>query len=259
MSTELLNFDSRGWLGTFTAAPTLKEVSYRGPLGNVKADLYFPTPGRKVSGVLLNHGVIDTGKDDPRLKRFAGILCRAGFAVFVPDFQGMRSFRISPKDADEIQAAFENFMSLGGDRAGFVRSFRFQLRGGADDHCRVPARDPAEGPVCSFFRRILRPEECSYLATGYFDFGGKKYYREPQEYGKWVFLANIWTWSDLPGPGGPPPYPGGETAGRKSCHRPVPSSAGGRGKKYFGSFVPRRSRGDGEHFSGDSPLPSVLR
>ena len=49
--TELLNFDSRGWLETFTAAPRLREVSYRGPQGNVKADLYLPPPGRKGASV----------------------------------------------------------------------------------------------------------------------------------------------------------------------------------------------------------------
>ena len=118
--SELLRFDSRGWMERVSSPPRTKEVSYRGPLGIVKADLYLPQPGRRGSGILLNHGVIDTGKDDPRLKRFAAILCRAGFVVFVPDLKGMRSFHISPSDIDEIQAAFEEFISRGETLPGFL-------------------------------------------------------------------------------------------------------------------------------------------
>ncbi len=189
--TELLNFDSRGWLETFTAAPRLREVSYRGPQGNVKADLYLPAPGRKGSGILLNHGVIDTGKDDPRLKRFAGILCRAGFAVFVPDFEGMRSFRISPKDADEIQAAFENFISRGETAPDSCGLFGFSYGAGPTiiAACRPEIRSSVRF-VVSFGGYYDLRNVLSYLATGYSDFGGKRYYRPPQEYGKWVFLAN---------------------------------------------------------------------
>ena len=153
--SELLNFDSRGWLEIFTDTPQIKEVSYRGPLGIVKADLYLPQPGRKGSGILLNHGVIDTGKDDPRLKRFAAILCRAGFVVFVPDLKGMRSFHISPSDIDEIQAAFEDIHLPRRDSSEFVRAFWLQLRGRADDHRCLSSRNPGESTFRGLLRRIL--------------------------------------------------------------------------------------------------------
>lgn len=64
--SELLNFESKGWLVGWTPPPRVKEFIYHGPAGPVKADLYLPRPERKYPGILLNHGVIDTGKDDPR-------------------------------------------------------------------------------------------------------------------------------------------------------------------------------------------------
>jgi pimeloyl-ACP methyl ester carboxylesterase len=189
--SELLNFDSQGWLGSFTAAPIIKEVSYPGPVAKVQADLYLPASRRNGSGVLLNHGVIDTGKDDPRLKRFAGILCRAGFAVFVPEFKGMRSFRISPRDADEIRAAFQNFLSLGKTKPDSCGLFGFSYGAGPTiiAACRPEIRSRVRF-VVSFGGYYDLRNVLSYLATGYSDFGGKRYYRPPQEYGKWVFLAN---------------------------------------------------------------------
>jgi hypothetical protein len=38
----------------------------------------------------------------------------------------------------------------------------------------------------------------SFIATGYFEFRGKRYFRKPQEYGKWVFLANNLDWVESP-------------------------------------------------------------
>ena len=189
--SELLNFDSRGWLETFTPNPRFTEVSYRGPRGMGRGDLYLPPPGRKRSGILLNHGVIDTGKDDPRLKRFANILCRAGFAVFVPDFAGMRSFRISPSDVDEIQAAFQHFLSRSEILPGSLGLFGFSYGAGPTiiAACRPAIRQQARF-VVSFGGYYDLKNVLSFIATGHFDFEGRKYFRRPQEYGKWVFLAN---------------------------------------------------------------------
>ncbi len=92
--------------------PQVFQVTFQGSSGSVKADLYLPSQAKPRPGILLNHGVVDTGKDDPRLKRFAEILCHAGFVVFVPDFQGMRPFRVSSAGIDEIRRAYEAFLSL---------------------------------------------------------------------------------------------------------------------------------------------------
>ncbi len=189
--SELLNFDSRGWLGFFTVPSQIREVSYQGPLGIVKADLYLPQPGRRDSGILLNHGVIDTGKDDPRLKRFATILCQAGFVVFVPDLKGMRSFHISPSDIEEIQGAFEYFLSREEIRRNSCGLFGFSYGAGPTiiAACRPAIRERVRF-VVSFGGYYELKNVLSFIATGRFEFEGKGYFRKPQEYGKWVFLAN---------------------------------------------------------------------
>ena len=190
--SELLNFESQGWLGKWTSPPRIKDLSYNGPNGPVKADLYHPQSETKRPGILLNHGVIDTGKDDPRLRRFAEILCRSGFVVLVPDFKGMRSFHMAPSDIDEVQAAFENLISLQKyilpESCGL---FGFSYGAG-------PTMIAASRPsirervrfVVSFGGYYDLKHVLSFIATGNFEFKGKRYFRKPQEYGKWIFLAN---------------------------------------------------------------------
>ena len=190
--SELLNFEKQGWLGKWSSLPEMKEISYPGPKGTVKADLFLPQEKGKHPGILLNHGVIDTGKDDPRLRRFAEILCRSGFAVFIPDFTGMRSFRIAPSDIDEVQAAFEYFISL--ENYIFPQSsglFGFSYGAGPTIHaaCRPAMRDKVRF-LMAFGAYYDLKNVLSFMASGKFEFEGKKYFREPQEYGKWVFLAN---------------------------------------------------------------------
>lgn len=189
---ELLNFESRGWLGRWTLPPRIEEFFYKGPSGLVKADLYLPQPERNCPGILLNHGVVDTGKDDPRLRRFAEVLSRSGFVVFVPDFKGMRSFHIAPSDIDEVQAAYENLLSL--RKYVLARScglFGFSYGAGPTmiAACRPKIRQKVRF-VVSFGGYYDLKNVIAFLVTGNFEFEGKTYYRKPQEYGKWVFLAN---------------------------------------------------------------------
>lgn len=177
-------------MGYFTSDPVTREVSYSGPSGQVKADLYVRKGGRS-PGILLNHGVIDTGKDDPRLKRFAQILTRAGFIVLVPDFTGMRSFHISPSDPEEIQAAFLYLVEREEVLPNSCGLFGFSYGAGPTilASCRPPINKRVRFLV-SFGGYYDLKDVLSFIATGSFDYKGKRYRRNPQEYGKWVFLAN---------------------------------------------------------------------
>lgn len=192
---ELLNFDQPGWLEKASPSPVVKEVSWEGPLGFMKADLYLPHPEGKRGGILLNHGVIDTGKDDPRLKRFASVLCRAGFVVFVPDLKGMRSFRIAPSDIEEIKAAFSHLLSRQEVRPDSCGLFGFSYGVGPTiiAACRPEIREKVRF-VVSFGGYYDLKNVLSFIATGHFEFQGHRYFRKPQEYGKWVFLANNLDW-----------------------------------------------------------------
>jgi len=193
--SELLNFDKPGWLDKASPRPVVKEVSWEGPLGFMKADLYLPHREGKRGGILLNHGVIDTGKDDPRLKRFASVLCRAGFVVFVPDLKGMRSFRIAPSDIEEIKAAFSHLLIRQEVRPDSCGLFGFSYGAGPTiiAACRPEIRDQVRF-VISFGGYYDLKNVLSFIATGHFEFQGHRYFRKPQEYGKWVFLANNLDW-----------------------------------------------------------------
>ena len=196
---ELWNFDKPGWLGKISSCPRVKQVSWEGPQGISKADLYLPGPEGRRAGILLNHGIIDTGKDDPRLKRFATILCQAGFVVIVPDLRGMRSFRIAPSDVDEIRAAFSHFISRSEVASDSCGLFGFSYGAGPTiiAACHPEVRDKVRF-VVSFGGYCELKNVLSFIATGHFDFQGKRYFRKPQEYGKWVFLANNLAWVESP-------------------------------------------------------------
>jgi len=192
---ELLHFDKPGWLEKASAHPAVKEVSWEGPLGSMKADLYLPRAEEKRGGILLNHGVIDTGKDDPRLKRFASVLCRVGFVVFVPDLKGMRAFRIAPSDIEEIKAAFSHLLSRQEVLPESCGLFGFSYGAGPTiiAACRPEIRAKVRF-VVSFGGYYDLKNVLSFIATGHFEFQGHRYFRKPQEYGKWVFLANNLEW-----------------------------------------------------------------
>ena len=194
--SEILNFESRGWLDRWTDAPKTSSIAFQGPSGPLQADLYEPPSGAAKAGILLNHGVVDTGKDDPRLKRFAEILCRAGFLVFVPEFRGMRSFRISSGDVDEIQAAYEAFLSRKEKRGPWPCGL-FGFSYGAGPTLIAASRPGVRENVkflVSFGGYYDLKNVLSFIATGHYEYRGEKYFRKPQEYGKWVFLANNLDW-----------------------------------------------------------------
>ena len=174
--SELMNFESEGWIDRWSYPPATSTVTFQGPAGVIKADLYLPAGDKLRPGILLNHGVVDTGKDDPRLKRFAQILCQAGFVVFVPEFQSMRSFHISSADIDEIQGAYEFFLARNEKRLNSSYGlFGFSYGAG-------PTLIAASRPsVCEKVRFLVSfggyydlKNVLSYIATGHFDFGGKK-------------------------------------------------------------------------------------
>src|SRR5262249_8287874 len=107
-----LHAPERGKLAWLTASPAMKTVEIAGKDGQIAADLYCIEGGKPRAGLLLTHGIIEDGKNDPRLKRFAYSLARVGFAVLVPDLKGMKSFRIAFSDVDDIVPSTHYLASL---------------------------------------------------------------------------------------------------------------------------------------------------
>jgi hypothetical protein len=155
------------------------------------ADLY--QPGEKaLAGVLLMPGASEEGKDDPRLVAFATTLARARFNVLVPDLASLRSLQVNPGNIREVADTFCWLASrpelVPGGRGGVI------------------AISYAVGPVILAamepdLRRRVRfimavggyydlPDVLTYTTTGWFRAGGRERYREPNAYGKWIFVLS---------------------------------------------------------------------
>jgi dienelactone hydrolase len=187
-----LHAPERGALAWVTPAPTVKQIEI--PKGNEKiaADLYYRPKSEKRAAILLTHGIIKDGKNDPRLIRFALSLARAGFVVLVPDLKGMKSFRILFSDVDDIVASVHYLASL----ADIVDESKMGIMGFsyAAGPTIMAAADPTLRDRVKFvvsFGGYYDPiNVIRFITTGYYEYGDEKGFLQPQPYGKWVFFMN---------------------------------------------------------------------
>lgn len=111
----LVEFLSDGRLPALSAlsAPPRKEIV---TLSTGPAVLYRPAAAWPRPGLLLLHGMVPEGKDEPRLAWAADLLARGGFAVLVPDLPGLRAARLRPSDTEVVVRAAEALGELPGVR-----------------------------------------------------------------------------------------------------------------------------------------------
>ncbi len=182
----------RGALAWVTPAPAVKQVEI--PKGNEKiaADIYYRPKSGKHAAILLTHGIIEDGKNDPRLVRFAHSLARAGFVVLVPDLKGMKSFRILFSDVDDIVASVHYLASL----ADIVDESKMGIMGFsyAAGPTIMAAADPTLRDRVKFvvsFGGYYDPiNVIRFITTGTYEYRDEKGFLQPQPYGKWVFFMN---------------------------------------------------------------------
>jgi hypothetical protein len=90
-----------------------RSIRYAGPGGSQRvADLYCDGSRRPGGRLLLAHGLVDTGKDDARLRALGRAFARHRFLVLVPGFPGMRALRAGTEDIDEVRAAIDALNDL---------------------------------------------------------------------------------------------------------------------------------------------------
>jgi len=182
----------RGALAWVTALPSVKPVEVPQGERKIPADLYYVAGAGKRGAILLTHGIIESGKDDPRLIRFARSLARAGFVVLVPELKGMKSFRILLSDVDDIVASFRHMASL----KELVNEQRMGLMGFsyAAGPTIMAAADAAIRDQVSFvvsFGGYYDPiNVIRFITTGYYEYGYERGFLHPEPYGKWVFFMN---------------------------------------------------------------------
>lgn len=181
----------RGALARVTPSPSVEKLEISGGGKRIGADLYFLPDGKKRAAILLTHGIIEDGKDDPRLVRFAQALARAGFVVLVPELKGMKSFRILFSDVDDIVASFR-FLTF----SRRVDKTKMGLMGfsyGAGPTFMAAADPSIRGQVkflVSFGGYYDPINVIRFITTGQYEYGEEKGFIRPEPYGKFIFFTN---------------------------------------------------------------------
>ncbi|MBM4446381.1 MAG: hypothetical protein FJ023_03395 [Chloroflexi bacterium] len=85
----------------------ISEVTY--PCGNrdIVANLYRPNDRGRHSGIILAHGAVKDGKDDPALLLAGQSLARAGYIVLVPQLDNLAKFRLHQGDIEALVISFQ--------------------------------------------------------------------------------------------------------------------------------------------------------
>lgn len=147
-----------------------------------------------LAGIVMVHGAVELGKDDPRLIPFATSLARSRFAVLVPDLPKMRELRIS---ADEAQIVADAVRHLDASKdllpSGRIGLVAFSVASGL---AVLAALEPDIRERVQFILTVGGyydlPQALIYSTTGYFQQDGEWRYQKQNEYGKWLFiLSNI--------------------------------------------------------------------
>lgn len=178
-----------GILAKLAEEPVVSKVSFKSSTSKIKADLYLPSGKGKSGGIVLIHGLVDTGTDDPRLIHLAKSLSRAGWVTLVPDFEGMRAFKIRLADIDEIVVSFL-YLSFH-ERVNKVGFLGFSYGAGptilaaADNRIRNKVSFMVSFGGYYDIRNLIM-----FVTTGTFEHEGKEYFLRPMEYARWAFLKS---------------------------------------------------------------------
>jgi dipeptidyl aminopeptidase/acylaminoacyl peptidase len=156
--------------------------------------LYTPTRSRSAAksgpGVILVHGVNESGKDDERIVWLADLLARSGFIVLTPDFQGFKSLTVRTSDVEELVASIRYLAGRREDGApGRVGLIAFSYGAGptviAAADLRV--RDQVQF-VVSFGGYYDLLDVITFVTTGHYEFGDIRGQVTPNQYTRWIFL-----------------------------------------------------------------------
>ncbi len=168
-----------------TPPPLRRELRYTLDGTARSGDLYRPGDGSERGALVLVPGAARSGKDDPRLVALATTLARAGLVVLVPDIVSLRALEVSAADSRPIADA--------------VRWLARGYGGGIG----IAAISYATGPAVLAALALPRVDllvtvggyydvtrVVTFFTTGFVRAGGDWVPRQPNAYGKWVFVAS---------------------------------------------------------------------
>ncbi len=179
-----------GPLHRITDPPARHPVTFAGGGRTMVATLYRPSRSDSGTGIILVHGVNETGKDDERIVWLADLLARSGFMVLTPDFLGFRSLTLRTSDVEELVASIQYLArQLRDGDPGRVGLIGFSYGAGptliAAADGRV--RDRVQF-VLSFGGYYDLLNVITFVTTGHYEFGGIRGRIIPNEYSRWIFL-----------------------------------------------------------------------
>lgn len=173
-------------------APAKRQVRIPGRKQWLVADFYFDPHRSKCAAVLLTHGVIENGKEDPRLIHFAECLVNCGFAVLIPELPLMKTLTLVMEESQDIVNAFRFMRDLDGvdkDRVGLL-GFSFGAGPTLNAAVDPVIRDQVQFVVV--FGGYFDPVNViRYVTTGSDSYQGYAHTQKPNRYGKEVFIRNI--------------------------------------------------------------------
>lgn len=143
--------------------------------------------------VLLVPGLVEMGKDDPRVAPFAALLARAGFTVVVPDLPSHRTLRAHPDNLRELAAALDA-LTARPDLAprGRAGLFGISYAGGM---AILAALDPARASRVPYVAVVGAYADLDialrFLASGRTSLRGRPRVVTPDPYGQLVFLRTF--------------------------------------------------------------------
>jgi len=181
-----------GSLSWVSSKPTVSHISI--PVGDreIRADLYAVQDEGEKAAILLTHGIIETGKEDPRLIRFAYSLARAGFVVLTPELRGMKSLRILLSDVDDIVVSFRFLASLN-EQVDREKMGLFGFSFGAGPTLMAASKPSVRSQVdflASFGGYFDLINVIRFITTGYYEYQGEEGHHKPEPYGKKVIFLN---------------------------------------------------------------------
>ena len=179
-------------LGWRRRRPTVRPLTIPAGERRMAADLYVVPGVRPRAGLVVTHGVLETGKDDPRLVALATQLAACGFAVLVPELDGLKSLRLDMEESDDIVAAFRFLLTR--EEVDEIRSGLFGISFAAGPTLKAATDPSIRGQVrfvVSFGGYYDTVNIIRYLTTGGDEHRGHQHNQPPEIYARYVFVKNI--------------------------------------------------------------------
>lgn len=178
----------QAWQDRVIAPPVPEAVRVATAGGDLAADLYRPSTPR--GAILLIHGLSTAGRRHPELVRLARLLAQHGQLVLVPDFEGLKAFRLTGREVEEIQWALRDLRARHEQPAVAGLSF------GAGPALIAAAQAPRLRLAASFGGYADLRHVIGFVTTGVHAFAGRRYTERQQEYNRWKLLALLAGFAD---------------------------------------------------------------